>query len=73
MTKIIRGDGSLLALEAVFIIELAPIINTKDWYRSSIFTLKFNLLIFIYSSFVKYTHLFLECRLFYYVFKKKIT
>ena len=36
-----RGDGRLLTLEALFIKEIAPVLNTKDEYRSRTLTLKF--------------------------------
>ena len=36
-----RGDGRLLTLEALFIKELTPVLNTKDEYRSRTLTLKF--------------------------------
>ena len=36
-----RGDGRLLTLEALFIKELSPTLNTKDEYRSRTLTLKF--------------------------------
>ena len=36
-----RGDGRLLMLEALFIEEIAPVLNTKDEYRSRTLTLKF--------------------------------
>ena len=35
------GDGRLLTLEALFIKERAPVLNTKDEYRSRTLTLKF--------------------------------
>ena len=35
------GDSRLLTLEALFIKELAPVLNTKDEYRSRTLTLKF--------------------------------
>ena len=34
-----RGDGRLLTLEALFIKELTPVLNTKDEYRSMTLTL----------------------------------
>ena len=36
-----RGEYRLLTLEALFIKELAPVLNTKDEYRSRTLTLKF--------------------------------
>ena len=36
-----RGDGRLLTLEALFIKEINPVLNTKDEYRSRTLTLKF--------------------------------
>ena len=39
--KMDRGDGRLLTLEALFIKEIAPELNTKDEYRSRTLTLKF--------------------------------
>ena len=36
-----RGEGRLLTLEALFIKEIAPVLNTKDEYRSRTLTLKF--------------------------------
>ena len=35
------GEGRLLTLEALFIKEIAPVLNTKDEYRSRTLTLKF--------------------------------
>ena len=35
------GDGRLLTLEALYIKKLAPVLNTKDEYRSRTLTLKF--------------------------------
>ena len=35
------GDSRLLTLEALYIKELAPVLNTKDEYRSRTLTLKF--------------------------------
>ena len=36
-----RGEYRLLTLEALFIKDLAPVLNTKDEYRSRTLTLKF--------------------------------
>ena len=36
-----RGEYRLLTLEALFIKELAPVLNTKDEYRNRTLTLKF--------------------------------
>ena len=36
-----RSDARLLTLEALYIKELAPVLNTKDEYRSRTLTLKF--------------------------------
>ena len=36
-----RGDGRLLTLEALFIKEIAYVLNTNDGYRSRAMTLKF--------------------------------
>ena len=36
-----RGDGCLLTLEALFIKEIAPVLNTKDDYRRRTLTLTF--------------------------------
>ena len=36
-----KGDGRLLTLEALYIKEIAPVLNTKDEYRSRTLTLKF--------------------------------
>ena len=41
MGKTSWGDGRLLTLEALFIKQLAPILKTKDEYRSRTLTLKF--------------------------------
>ena len=47
-----RGDGRLLTLEALFIKELTPVLNTKDEYRSRTLTLKFwKILILCLSQF----------------------
>ena len=35
-----RGDGRLLTFETLFIKEIAPVLNTKDEYRSRTLTLK---------------------------------
>ena len=36
-----KGESRLLTLEALFIKEFAPVLNTKDEYRSRTLTLKF--------------------------------
>ena len=36
-----KGDGRLLTLEALYIKEIGPVLNTKDEYRSRTLTLKF--------------------------------
>ena len=39
--SMVRGDGRLLTLEALFLKEIAPVLNRKDEYRSRTLTLKF--------------------------------